>query len=135
MKKRYAIIIEEKKESVTFQSVEEVKTIDDVLDTLLSYTDYFTPEEDSVSEELIERKNFIALATEIAYCCLNQEPQTTFGKRYCDILNDIKNIKAIEDCYNIFPKLNELLKESDHEIEIFLNEREDDGCGWNGREN
>lgn len=134
MNKRYAIIIEEKNEHVIQQSVEEVKTIDDILDIVLSYTNYFTPEEDGVSEELIDRKEFKELAKEIAFCSLYQEPQTTYGNRYCDILEDIKNINSIEDCYKIFPKLNELLNESNHDIEIFLNEREDDGCGWNGEE-
>ncbi len=130
MKKRYAIIIEEE----VFQTVEEVKNMDEVLDVIISYTNYFTPEEDSVSEELIERKEYLELTKEIACCYGNQEPQTSLGKRYCDILNEIKNTTTIEDCYQILPKLNVLLKEANKNTEIFLNEREDDGCGWCGKE-
>lgn len=134
MNKKYAIIIEEQKNQRVNQSVEEVKTINDVLDTLLFNTDFFTPTEDGVTEELIERRDYLELAKEIAYCSCNQEPQTTRGKRYCDILNDIKTSDSIESCYNILNELNKLLEESNHQIKVFLNEREDDGCGWNGLE-
>ena len=134
MNKRYAIIIEEQKNQIVNHSVEEVKTINDVLDTLLFNTDFFTPTEDGVTEELIEKRDYLELAKEIAYCSCNQEPQTTRGKRYCDILNDIKTSDSIECCYNILNELNKLLEESNHQIKVFLNEREDDGCGWNGLE-
>ena len=53
---KFVIIIEEQTKQVVNQTVEEVKTINDVLDTLLLYTDYFTPFEDSISFELIERR-------------------------------------------------------------------------------
>ena len=134
MKKRYAVIIEGQTNHVINQSVEEVKTINDVLDTLVLNTDYFTPNEDSISLELIERREYLELAKEIAYCYCNKEPQTSLGKRYCEILNSIKNSKNLEECYRIFPRLNELLKETNVQIEVFLNEREDDGCGWCGLE-
>ena len=130
MKKRYAVIIEEE----STQTVEEVKNINEVLDVVIPYTNYFTPDEDSISLELIERRDYLELAKEIAYCYCNKEPQTSLGKRYCEILNDIKDSKTLEECYRIFPRLNELLKETNTQIEIFLNEREDDGCGWCGLE-
>lgn len=123
MKKVYAVIIEEG----NLQTVEEVKTIDDVLDTLLGYTDYFTIPEDGMCEELIERRYYLELAKAIAYCCCNQEPQTSYGKRYCEILNEVKNLNTIEGCYLVFPKLNMLLSESGHQVEALFDEREDDG--------
>ena len=130
MVKRYAIII---KEDGT-QTVEEVKSTKEVLELVLSYTDFFTPEEDSISQELIERNEFNELAKEIAFCYANQEPQTSFGKRYCEILNSIANEKRVFMCKRILPALNELLKESNYNIEIHLDSRVDDGCGWNGEE-
>ena len=130
MAKRYAIIIEEN----GTQSVEDVKSTKEVLELVLSYTDYFIPEEDSISQELIERNEFNELAKEIAFCYVNQEPQTSFGKRYCEILNQIYLEKRIVKCKRALKELNELLKESNHSVEVFLNEREDDGCGWNGEE-
>ena len=130
MVRRYAIIIEEN----GTQSVEEVKSTKEVLEVVLSYTDYFTSEEDSISQELIERNEFNELAKEIAFCYVNQEPQTSFGKRYCEILNKIYLEKRIVKCKRALKELNELLKESNHSVEVFLNEREDDGCDWNGEE-
>ena len=127
MARRHAIIIEEN----GTQTVEEVKSTKEVLEVVLSYTDYFTPEEDSISQEFIERNEFNELAKEIAFCYVNQEPQTSFGKRYCEILNKIYLEKRIVKCKRA---LNELLKESNHSVEVFLNVREDDGCGWNGKE-
>ena len=128
--KKYAIIIEEN----NTQMLEEVKTINDVLDTLLNCTDYFTPEEDSICEELIELKDFKALANQMTYCYCNKEPQTSLAKRYCEILDNIKNSKTIDECYQILPRLNILLKEVNQNTEVFLNDREDDGCGWSGKE-
>ena len=130
MKKRYAIIIEEDSK----QFVEEVKNVSEILDTILSYTDYFTPEDDDYSNDLIEIKDFNALADEIALCYGYNEPHVTFGKRYCDILNSVKNLNQIEEFYEYAPKINELLKDAGINTEIFLNEREDDGCGWCGEE-
>lgn len=130
MARRHAIIIEEN----GTQSVEEVKSTKEVLEVVLSYTDYFTPEEDSISQELIERNEFNELAKEIAFCYVNQEPQTSFGKRYCEILNKIYLEKRIVKCKRTLNELNELLKESNHSVEVFLNVREDDVCGWNGKE-
>lgn len=130
MARRHAIIIEEN----GTQTVEEVKSTKEVLEVVLSYTDYFTPEEDSISQEFIERNEFNELAKEIAFCYVNQEPQTSFGKRYCEILNKIYLEKRIVKCKRALNELNELLKESNHSVEVFLNVREDDGCGWNGEE-
>lgn len=130
MARRHAIIIEEN----GTQSVEEVKSTKEVLEVVLSYTDYFIPEEDSISQELIERNEFNELAKEVAFCYVNQEPQTSFGKRYCEILNKIYLEKRIVKCKRALNELNELLKESNHSVEVFLNVKEDDGCGWNGKE-
>ena len=130
MARRHAIIIEEN----GTQSVEEVKSTKEVLEVVLSYTDYFIPLEDSISQELIERNEFNELANEIAFCYVNQEPQTSFGKRYCEILNKIYLEKRIVKCKRALNELNELLKESNHSVEVFLNVREDDDCGWNGKE-
>ena len=59
MARRHEIIIEEN----GTQSVEEVKSTKEVLEVVLSYTDFFTPEEDSISQEFIERNEFNELAT------------------------------------------------------------------------
>ena len=130
MARRHAIIIEEN----GTQLVEEVKSTKEVLEVVLSYTDYFTPEEDSISQEFIERNEFNELSKEIAFCYVNQEPQTSFGKRYCEILNKIYLEKRIVKCKRALNELNELLKESNHSVEVFLNVREDDDCGWNCKE-
>ena len=130
MARRHAIIIEEN----GTQIVEEVKSTKEVLKVVLSYTDYFIPEEDSISQELIERNEFNELAKEIAFCYVNQEPETSFGKRYCEILNKIYLEKRIVKCKRALNELNELLKESNHSVEVFLNVREDDDCGSNGKE-
>ena len=130
MARRHAIIIEEN----GTQTVEEVKSTQEVLEVVLSYTDYFTPLEDSISQELIERNELNVLAKEIAFCYVNQEPQTSFGKRYCEILNKIYLEKRIVKCKRALNELNELLKESNHSVEVFLNVREDDDCDWNGKE-
>ena len=130
MARRHAIIIEEN----GTQLVEEVKSTKEVLEVVLSYTDYFTPEEDSISQELIERNEFNELSKEIAFCYVNQEPETSFGKRYCEILNKIYLEKRIVKCKRALNELNELLKESNHSVEVFLNVREDDDCGWNCKE-
>ena len=130
MARRHAIIIEEN----GTQIVEEVKSTKEVLEVVLSYTDYFTPEEDSISQELIERNEFNELAKEIAFCYVNQEPKRSFGKRYCEILNQIYLEKRIVKCKRALNELNELLKESNHSVEVFLNVREDDDCDWNGKE-
>ena len=118
---KYALIIEENQSAFT-QTVEEVNNMDEVLDNILFYTNYFTPEDDAMCEEILEERDFDNLARAIAYCNCNQEPATTNGNRYCEILNDIKNAKEISDMYGILPKLNQLLKDNDIKTEIFLNE-------------
>ena len=118
---KYALIIEENQSAFT-QTVEEVNNMDEVLDNILFYTNYFTPEDDAMCEEIIGNRDFDNLARAIAYCNCNQEPATTYGKKYCEILNDIKNAKEISEMYSILPKLNQLLKDNGIKTEIFLNE-------------
>lgn len=138
MKKRYAIIIEEELKHVGTQYVEELKdptNKDELLDIVLEYTNWFTPEDDDGSEVLIKERNFNALADEIALCHGNKEPYTSNGFKYVGFLHDIYFMENIEACYQIFPKLNEFLEEAGYATKLFLNEREDDGCGWCGEEN
>lgn len=130
MNKFYEIIIGDDSKRIVWK----VDGINEILTALVYNADIFIPEGKPISWELMTRKIILELANEIIRKSCKKEPYITYGKRYCDILNKIKNIKKIEECTPIFSELNKLIKEIGENIEFILEESEDDEFDLNEME-
>ena len=98
---------------------EEFNNNDELIELILSYTDYFTVKDDDMSNDLIEARNFDGLAQEISLCYGGREPYSSNGKKYCNILKQIYNSDLKNDRIDI-SELNLFLKENNLNLTMTL---------------
>lgn len=89
----------------------EVTTIDEVLDFLLLYADYFTNLYDEDSKKLLKERKFYELGKKYEKGVFEEETDT-LKRRFYNILDEIKNASCIADCKESLDKLTQLLKDS-----------------------
>ena len=131
MKRRqYAIIVEEEK---GFQRVEEVNTIAEAVEIIQGETyGYFWHEDDELPGECIDTNNFRGLREYLLW--LNKEENHQYINIYCDSLSKLSRVKHLKQLRPIVESLNNMLIGINAGVEIYLNSRKYDGCGWCGKE-